>query len=557
MLRTAIFERNRSCYARFEGPCFSRSFTSRSLPRCFAGCSKPAEPAKTDGGKSAGGERTGQLGRLQKIRYRPGGVGSDGRRLSQGENLSGQRHGAADDPEPRSKADRRSENFRRRLRTAEQTRHGRLHGPRALRREEISRLFGKLAGPSRGARRARQIGHQNHRSRSALDAEFGHGTGRRARRNRCCCWKTRRWRFCSRAPRSRCFGEPGEIDGHPCYRVQVRDPYGLSTFWIDQESLVLRRIVLPTDALRAEVEQTDGRAGRKHFARRRFPRRGIRSAGRSEGLRVRNAGGAIPDRQILHSAASRPMDGQKGARFQVHRSGRQSDHAAIARRKSGGYCSSGRENFPIPSRVCSICKSSSTPIKTTRKWRFAPSARTTTPIRRTLENYCRSMKIAMPIYRNLEETDPGLRNTIFRRRLSPRTGRNRAGFRIRRRSQSARRSCRRKSTASWPGKNLSEQAIERYRKELEEYEKAVEDAASGEAQAVPAGENRRAQRTENVQAQAALEMRGAERPGQYPRGHEPKRRRGCWSSVRRTRWPKSAWTAKSSPCTNSIWPAAN
>ena len=51
------------------------------------------------------------------------------------------------------------------------------------------------------------------------------------------------------------MSEPGKIDGHDCYRLKFRPPNGEATFWIDQQSYVLRRIVLPTDALRQDMSQ--------------------------------------------------------------------------------------------------------------------------------------------------------------------------------------------------------------------------------------------------------------------------------------------------------------
>jgi outer membrane lipoprotein-sorting protein len=51
------------------------------------------------------------------------------------------------------------------------------------------------------------------------------------------------------------LSEPGEIDGHACYRVKVNNPDGVATFWIDEETYVLRRIVMPTERLRELMSQ--------------------------------------------------------------------------------------------------------------------------------------------------------------------------------------------------------------------------------------------------------------------------------------------------------------
>lgn len=49
--------------------------------------------------------------------------------------------------------------------------------------------------------------------------------------------------------------EPGEINGHDCYRVRLNSSMGPATFWVDKETFVLRRMVLPTDGLRAAMSQ--------------------------------------------------------------------------------------------------------------------------------------------------------------------------------------------------------------------------------------------------------------------------------------------------------------
>jgi thiol-disulfide isomerase/thioredoxin len=49
--------------------------------------------------------------------------------------------------------------------------------------------------------------------------------------------------------------EPGTIEGRECFRVQIRLLDGLAVFWIDKETLVLRRMLLPTDDLRRQMEK--------------------------------------------------------------------------------------------------------------------------------------------------------------------------------------------------------------------------------------------------------------------------------------------------------------
>jgi thiol-disulfide isomerase/thioredoxin len=47
--------------------------------------------------------------------------------------------------------------------------------------------------------------------------------------------------------------EPGQIGDRDCYRVQIRRLDGMTVMWIDKETLVLRRMVLPTDDLRRDL----------------------------------------------------------------------------------------------------------------------------------------------------------------------------------------------------------------------------------------------------------------------------------------------------------------
>jgi len=54
------------------------------------------------------------------------------------------------------------------------------------------------------------------------------------------------------------LAESGEIEGRECYRVQIRRIDGLAVFWIDKETLLLRRMILPTDDLRREIAQEKG-----------------------------------------------------------------------------------------------------------------------------------------------------------------------------------------------------------------------------------------------------------------------------------------------------------
>jgi thiol-disulfide isomerase/thioredoxin len=51
------------------------------------------------------------------------------------------------------------------------------------------------------------------------------------------------------------LSEPGQIGDRGCYRVQIKRPDGTATFWIDQETFLLRRVVLPTDQIRQDISE--------------------------------------------------------------------------------------------------------------------------------------------------------------------------------------------------------------------------------------------------------------------------------------------------------------
>ncbi len=52
------------------------------------------------------------------------------------------------------------------------------------------------------------------------------------------------------------LSEASQIGDHNCYRVKInRDLVGTTTFWIDQETFLLRRVVLPTDEWRRALSQ--------------------------------------------------------------------------------------------------------------------------------------------------------------------------------------------------------------------------------------------------------------------------------------------------------------
>jgi len=51
------------------------------------------------------------------------------------------------------------------------------------------------------------------------------------------------------------LAEPGQIEGRDCHRLQIRRPDGTATFWIDRESYLLRRVVMPTEEIFRAIRQ--------------------------------------------------------------------------------------------------------------------------------------------------------------------------------------------------------------------------------------------------------------------------------------------------------------
>lgn len=47
------------------------------------------------------------------------------------------------------------------------------------------------------------------------------------------------------------------LDGHECYRVKIKLPDDMITFWIDQKSYLLRRVILPSNGIRQLMSEQD------------------------------------------------------------------------------------------------------------------------------------------------------------------------------------------------------------------------------------------------------------------------------------------------------------
>ena len=81
------------------------------------------------------------------------------------------------------------------------------------------------------------------------------------------------------------LSESGQIDGHDCYRVKInRDLVGTTTFWIDQETFLLRRVIMPTDELRQLLSQEQPIDSLSVVAD--FIGAGVRRRGQPDGVQV-------------------------------------------------------------------------------------------------------------------------------------------------------------------------------------------------------------------------------------------------------------------------------
>ena len=53
------------------------------------------------------------------------------------------------------------------------------------------------------------------------------------------------------------LGQSAAIDGRECYRVKIKLPDDMITFWIDQKSFILRRVVLPSNGIRQMMSEQE------------------------------------------------------------------------------------------------------------------------------------------------------------------------------------------------------------------------------------------------------------------------------------------------------------
>jgi hypothetical protein len=267
------------------------------------------------------------------------------------------------------------------------------------------------------------------------------------------------------------LGEPGEIDGHPCYRVQVRDSYGVATYWIDRDNFILRRIVLPSEALRAEFEQGSGTQAESISVVADF-----KNAAIDRPVDPKAFAFEMPDKSFKLVKFFTPPHpgqwmGQKSPDFTfVDVNGKTISPKTLAGKTAAVVLWSGR--FPGAEQtlldlqkladqyksvaICVVCADGGANPK-------------------DVEKYCRSLKVTMPIYGCPADAENELRtndlpkiayligpdgmmqdyecdeNAILSKVLPPKIDRLLAG------------------------ENLHEAAAERYRGEMEQYEKQLEE----------------------------------------------------------------------------------
>ena len=172
------------------------------------------------------------------------------------------------------------------------------------------------------------------------------------------------------------LSEPGEIDGRKCYRVQLKRSFGTTTFWVDQENFILRRVAMPTDEIREHIggeqpvdrvslvadfpgAQIDGKIDPKAFA--------FEVPAGAEIVRVVHPTGVgVPE-----------TAGQESAGLQVLQFGGQAGHARIAGRERLRSSIFGPRFVRRAERACHTWKACISGIRIIRRWRSTPSASTT------------------------------------------------------------------------------------------------------------------------------------------------------------------------------------
>ena len=279
------------------------------------------------------------------------------------------------------------------------------------------------------------------------------------------------------------LAEPGEIDGHRCYRVQVNDPYGVSTFLIDQDTLVLRRIYLPTEELRAEIERQSGGPVESISLEADFlgaelnrpidPKAFMLDMPKTPYQSVRYfmphpgewVGKKAPEFKFTDLAGDtitpQTLAGKAAALIFWSGSFPNSELNLLDFQK---LFDAYKANAKVA--VCVICSDDNADPK-------------------ALADYCRSKNITMPIYRNLEQADPELRNVDLPK-LAYLVGPDGT-------VQDFEYDDKTNFSAALPpridgllnGQNVAAQASERYRKDRENYEREMDARVSGKAPAAP------------------------------------------------------------------------
>ncbi|MCC6126543.1 MAG: redoxin domain-containing protein [Pirellulales bacterium] len=279
------------------------------------------------------------------------------------------------------------------------------------------------------------------------------------------------------------LSEPGEVEGRPCFRVRIPRPEGAVVFWIDRESFVLRRMSLSTESMRSILAQELGGEVESSSLVAEF-------AGAELDRPVQPAafefevpqGGEV---QVLkHFVPPHPgrLVGKKTPAFKfADDAGQSVTPESLAGKvaailfwspQQGDYARS----LPDWEKLSEAFKNDKNVAV------FAVCLDGEEFDRKAMDELRQSMNLHFPIYRDLEKSTPDYKyfDVAF---LLGTDGAVQDYELVADGNLSA--TLRQRIERLLAGQSLAGEAAERYRKELQEYEQAVESYTSGEAQAAP------------------------------------------------------------------------
>ena len=253
-------------------------------------------------------------------------------------------------------------------------------------------------------------GHQNYRIRHSFGPEFVHGSGRCRTAAYFIIERRCPGAYCSKARKSRSSASRARSTAARAIAYRSADPYGLSTFWVDRDSLVLRRIVLPSDSLRAEAEQTSGGPIESISVVAEFTGAELDRPVDSKAFAFEMPDGQFQTVKYFIPPHPGQWMGKKLPDFKfTDLTGNAITPQSLAGKTVVLIYWSGK--FPSFGQNLLDFQKLSDAYKNNAKVAVCVVCADVNADPKALENYCRSIKIAMPIYRNLEETDPELRTT--------------------------------------------------------------------------------------------------------------------------------------------------